>query len=162
MQVAAGKGAAQEWVGGSSYEDVSVIKGEEHPLWISSRWIPTEKLWLLKPGEAGFLIRHRSCWGPPSPSFCPRGISFPLSRDPSLGKGQKEDFLRREREGGRMWSGGTLLRLPIAVKSTDINIHSLSIPHPRLILAGANSSNSGILAPFSLSFFREVFCPRKD
>ena len=95
-------------------------------------------------------------------SFCPRGISFPLSRDPSLGKGQKEDFLRREREGGRMWSGGTLLRLPIAVKSTDINIHSLSIPHPRLILAGTNSSNSGILAPFSLSFFREVFCSRKD
>lgn len=86
-------------------------------------------------------------------SFCPRGISFPLSRDPSLGKGQNEDFLRREREGGRMWSGGTLLRLPIAVKSTDINIHSLSIPHPRLILAGANSSNSGILAPFSLSLF---------
>ena len=96
-------------------------------------------------------------------SFCPRGISFPLSRDPSLGKGQKEDFLRREREGGRMWSGGTLLRLPIAVKSTDINIHSLSIPHPRLILAGTNSSNSGILAPFSLSLFsREVFCSRKD
>ena len=86
-------------------------------------------------------------------SFCPRGISFPLSRDPSLGKGQKEDFLRREREGGRMWSGGTLLRLPIAVKSTDINIHSLSIPHPRLILAGTNSSNSGILAPFSFFLF---------
>ena len=94
-------------------------------------------------------------------SFCPRGISFPLSRDPSLGKGQKEDFLRREREGGRMWSGGTLLRLPIAVKSTDINIHSLSIPHPRLILAGTNSSNSGILAPFSLSFLGRFSAPEK-
>ena len=32
VQVAAGKGAAQEWVVGGSYEDVSVIKGEGRPL----------------------------------------------------------------------------------------------------------------------------------
>ena len=47
-----------------------------------------------------------------------------------------------------MWIGGTLLRLPIAVKSTDINIHGLSIHlHQPLRAAGIKSSNFGILAP---------------
>lgn len=45
-----------------------------------------------------------------------------------------------------MWIGGTLLRLPIAVKSTDINIHGLSI-HLHHTAAIIKSSNSGILAP---------------
>ena len=38
------------------------------------------------------------------------------------------------------------MRLPIAVKSTDINIHGLSI-HLHHTAAGIKSSNFGILAP---------------
>ena len=72
VQVAAGKGAAQEWVESlpSSYEDVSVINqgrgghyefhrggSADCPSWGSCGW---------EPGLAGFLIRHRSSWRPPT------------------------------------------------------------------------------------------------
>ena len=62
-----------------------------------------------------------------------------------------------------MWIGGTLLRLPIAVKSTDINIHGLSI-HLHHTAAGIKSTNFGILAPHDRRRRREreVCCSRKD
>ena len=96
-------------------------------------------------------------------SFCPRGISFPLSRDPSLGKRSKGRFLK-EREG----RGKDVEWRDIVAASYrgEINRHQYSQPvntsptshtcrHQQLKLRHP-------CPVFSLFSFREVFCSRKD
>ena len=79
VQVAAGKGAAEEWVENlpSSYEDVSVINSGRGGHYEFHRRLSF--LWKLRLGTrvGGFLIRHRSSWRPPSLLVAaPSGISF--------------------------------------------------------------------------------------
>ena len=157
VQVAAGKGAAEEWVENlpSFYEDVSVINSGRGGHYEFHRRLSF--LWKLRLGT-------RVRWISDSTQQL-------LATSQSLGRSsQRNKFLvrfpdqqkvtRRERE--RMWIGGTLLWLPIqplVVKSTNINIHSLlSIPASELLMS---TSRAQTLASSAHETVREV-CPAPE